>query len=110
MSDRLAEIRARLDVATPGPWRVIEPLQQTARPPRRMLVADLEAPQQSSELGNVQLSWFDTRFIAHAPADIAWLLDRLDYEREFHKRESAELRDALESAVADLEQERERHA
>ena len=81
MPDRLAEIRARLDAATPGPWRIIEPLQQTARPARRMLVADLEASQQSSELGNVQLSWFDTRFIAHAPADIAWLLDEVERYR-----------------------------
>lgn len=78
MTDRLAEIRARLDAATPGPWRVIEPLQQTARPPCRMIVADLEAPQQSSEIGDVQMSWVDTRFITHAPADIAWLLDEVE--------------------------------
>ena len=78
VSDRLQEIRARLDAATPGPWRVIEPLQQTARPVRRMIVADLEAAQQSSEIGNVQMSWFDTRFTTHAPADIAWLLDEVE--------------------------------
>ena len=78
MPDRLTEIRARLDAATPGPWRVIEPLSQNHRPPRRMLVADLEAAQQSSEIGNVQMSWFDTRFIAHAPADIAWLLAEVE--------------------------------
>lgn len=82
MSDRLQEIRARLDAATPGPWRVIEPLQQTARPARRMIVADLEAAQQSSEIGNVQMSWFDTRFITHAPDDIAWLLAEIDALRE----------------------------
>lgn len=78
MSDRIAEIRARLESATPGPWRVIEPLQPTVRPHRRMIVADEVASQQSSEIGNVQFSWFDTRLIVHAPADIAWLLDEVE--------------------------------
>jgi hypothetical protein len=90
MSDRIAEIRARLDAATTLP---VSPHSVTLFPIDRK--RDEKA---------------ERAFIANAPADIAWLLDRLDYEREFHKRESAELRDALASAVADLEQERERHA
>jgi hypothetical protein len=73
MSDRLQEIRARLDAATPGPWsnsvswdcveadvmpttNYLEPYRTTVARARLPMNADL---------------------IAHAPADIAWLLDEI---------------------------------
>ncbi|MEN9315078.1 MAG: hypothetical protein RIS35_1471 [Pseudomonadota bacterium] len=65
MTDRLAEIRARLDAATPGPngARLFPPIgiPQPWGPP---LMPTVDRP-------NADL-------IAHAPTDIAWLLDRLD--------------------------------
>ena len=63
MSDRLTEIRARLDAATPGEW------------PMGALVPYLLPS--------------DADHIAHAPADIAWLLDeveRVTNERDIAKK------------------------
>lgn len=74
MTDRLQEIRARLDAATPGPWEntddwsvVTAVVRQRSKwlPDYEMLVADVGQP-------------VNADLIAHAPADIAWLLDRLD--------------------------------
>lgn len=52
VTERLQEIRQRLDAATPGDW----PFGELAR---HLLPADAD-------------------LIAHAPADIAWLLDRIE--------------------------------
>ena len=78
MSDRLAEIRARLDAATPGPWEntddwsvVTAVVRQRSKwlPDYEMLVADVGQP-------------VNADLIAHAPADIAWLLAENDAFRE----------------------------
>lgn len=69
MPDRLKEIRARLDAATPGPWDVDE----------WTTTADVFASGAKSEptvAHRVRMS--DADFIAHAPADIAWLLDEVE--------------------------------
>ena len=57
MSDRLQEIRARLDAATPGPWQVV-------------------CDTTSDVVGVIDGDYDAADFITHAPADIAWLLDR----------------------------------
>ena len=82
MPDRLQEIRARLDAATPGEW------------PVGTLVPYLLPS--------------DADFIAHAPDDIAWLLDQLTIQQADNKADVEEiyaLRDevnALWDVVCDL--------
>ena len=71
MSDRLQEIRARLDAATPGPWERWNDgmrIWSRARPDAQfgVDVADVYASHATADL------------IAHAPADIAWLLDEVE--------------------------------
>jgi hypothetical protein len=75
MSDRLAEIRARLDAATPGPWdydHITRNVEADSRwlPDKRHVVAPM-------------VGHFDGTLIAHAPADIAWLLDEVERLRQF---------------------------
>jgi hypothetical protein len=85
-SDQVAEIRARLDAASPGPWSAPDLLQ----PPGRSLVMKPIDP--SSDYANIPgLSngrdvlgavscanhEADARFIAHARQDIPTLLDML---------------------------------
>jgi hypothetical protein len=67
MSDRLAEIRARLIDATMGPFGTEKDWEQVKRWAALCASSDIEA---------VQID--DTRFIAHAPADIAWLLEQVE--------------------------------
>lgn len=77
MSDRLTQIRARLDAATPGPWVVT--------PPR-------EGKRSSGvRRGRLEIAWSvyateDADLIAHAPADIAWLLAEVERLRDFQQR------------------------
>jgi uncharacterized small protein (DUF1192 family) len=77
MPDRLAEIRARLDAATTLP---VSPHSVTLFPIDR----------RRDEIA-------ERAFIAHAPADIAWLLDEVDVLRErvaILRAEVADLEDA----------------
>ena len=67
MPDRLAEIRARLDAATPGPWEVWENGTMVCAP-------DHDAPGAYHDIALAFPSLGDQDLIAHAPADIAWLL------------------------------------
>ncbi len=60
MSNRLAEIRARLDAATVAGWGD-EKWVETFTPLRSV----------------------GARFVANAPADIAWLLDEVERLREY---------------------------
>ena len=70
MTDRLTEIRARLDAATPGPWVVtgqeILTVAVDGQTGWESLVADVWHRDRDADL------------IAHAPADIAWLLDEVE--------------------------------
>ena len=77
MTDRLAEIRARLDAATPGPWRAAD--WDDARGIR---VVVGEFPRDPYTLALAERD-HDARFIAHAPTDIAWLLDEVARLREY---------------------------
>jgi len=75
--DRLNEIRARLDAATPGPWFIgwdgtrrfyfITANENTSGP--RPWVTNLDGLVRSDR---------DADLIRHAPDDLAWLLDRVD--------------------------------
>ena len=85
MSDRLAEIRARLDAATPGPWERRESVQGYSnlvvladyinRDDGAWLIAEASwngpMPDKASSGANAD-------FIAHAPEDIAWLLGEVE--------------------------------
>lgn len=77
--DRLQEISARLDAATPGPWlndrewhqvEFVEWPGSEYLKPYRGHVAAVGWP------GNADL-------IAHAPADIAWLLNEVERLRKY---------------------------
>lgn len=71
MSDRLQEIRARLDAATPGPWEW-----------REWSCGDeaITGPDNTGFVVNVDETTphADADLIAHAPADIAWLLEKVE--------------------------------
>lgn len=71
MPDRLQEIRARLDAATPGPWEVWENGTMVCAP-------DRDAPGAYHDIALAFSSLGDQHLIAHAPADIAWLLDEVE--------------------------------
>lgn len=66
---RLDEIRARLAAATPGPWRVAHHGTWEVEAPPHQVVADC---------GTVDRAEADATLMAHAPDDLAYLLDRLD--------------------------------
>jgi hypothetical protein len=69
VSDRLEEIRARLDAATPGPWEIEE----------WMTIHDVYAADGKSEpTVATHVRTLDADLIAHAPADIAWLLAEVE--------------------------------
>ena len=70
--DRIAEIRARLDAATSGPW--VEDngdVMTTGNTHHGPIMVALDCDNEG-----------DAPFIANAPADIAWLLDEVDAARE----------------------------
>lgn len=64
---RLAEIRARLEAATPGPWIVDDDIHQ-------IVTAWRSSPQAVRTRDIVGITHADRTFIAHAPTDIAALL------------------------------------
>lgn len=92
---RLAEIRAREEAATPGPWRV-ENNQQDLN--RWVSSDDQTLDINFGYLGNSTQN--DARFVAHAREDVPWLLAELD-------RLTAEL--ARHAACALCGHERHRH-
>lgn len=67
---RVAAIRARWAAATPGPWITDGETQQTVRP------APSVQPHQFTGVSFSRRE--DAHAIAHAPADVAWLLERLE--------------------------------
>lgn len=79
MSDRLQEIRARLDAATPGPWRILH---------HDLCCGESWVRDESGYHVGTSLYSNDEKrdenlsLIAHAPADIAWLLDEVERLRE----------------------------
>ena len=87
MSDRLAEIRARLDAATPGPWAVmyrgtphcvvVKSLDQNPDEGRSWWVMAWPRGRKRDALAQPAMD-NNADLIAHAPADIAWLLEEVD--------------------------------
>lgn len=74
MNNRIAEIKARLEKTTPGPWKVT-------------YNEDLEWPKVYSEhrLICAYTNEMNAYFIAHAPEDIQYLLEITDILREVCK-------------------------
>lgn len=68
MDDRIAVIKARLEAATPGPWRHFPP-------PTNRLVAGGDDLDVEVAHCRVRSGAGDAELIANAPADIAYLLD-----------------------------------
>lgn len=98
MSDRLAEIRARLDAATPGPWE--ERAQDDSRCMAYSSIWAVAPGRPAVEI--VATDWNDDGYpqpvqadcdlIAHAPADIAYLLEQLAAANERADAAEAALR------------------
>ena len=83
-NDRLNAIRARLAAATPGPWRMEKPVGccTVYTDPTD---ADSDAMQVCIMYGTPWDEWQDVAnaaLIAHAPADIAYLLTRIQEMEE----------------------------
>jgi hypothetical protein len=112
MSDRLAEIRARLESATPGPWYVDGPhpmcgeiwvctktpplAQPDGTPWHELASPEVVATGLDDAPGDADL-------IAHAPADLGYLLDALAAMTDRAERAEARVQnmaDALESAMS----------
>ena len=70
---RIEEIKARVEAATPGPWEFSEP--------NLIVAGDPDDPGWWGEVASVSDSYFnntvDADFIAHARADVPYLLDEL---------------------------------
>lgn len=99
MADRLDEIRARADAATPGPWGVWTSMDNT-----RDILSEAEHPavplaglygRDGSEHPTAGED-ADADFIAHARSDIPYLLDRLATSEQ----EAARLRERLAAILA----------
>jgi hypothetical protein len=83
MPDRLAEIRARLDAATPGPWTTDRsPLADDGNSawfPECGYFYEVTAPRLQKYVAEAYgHEPADAELIAHAPADIAWLLGEVE--------------------------------
>lgn len=91
-----AEIRARLDAATPGEWGIVSRFDDDGRPAGRFVRFGDDLDSDSTDP-----SENDAQLIAHAPADLLWLLaehDRLTTIAEQHSRLCL-AEDATEDAV-----------
>ncbi len=84
MSDRIAEIRERMEKATPGPWGVIREIDSTeygdfavhgVAPIAPLRWYSDNAP--AHTVADPVERFEDAEFIAHSPDDIAFLLSRL---------------------------------
>lgn len=85
--DRLAEIRARCDAATPGPWKSTAHTEDEHEPIDRVLgpkVREIAIINPYGGFGNDEWNRtiFDGEFIAHAREDIPFLLDVITKLRE----------------------------
>ncbi|GGU52138.1 hypothetical protein [Streptomyces lavendofoliae] len=98
MADRIAEIQARAEAATKGPW-FVERHQPTLT--RRVVSDDHALDADLGYLGNS--NQFDAEFIAHAREDIPFLLDELARVQAAADELLAE-RDAARREVAAMEE------
>ena len=77
MSDRIAEIRERLERATPGPWQAISSGRAHGDHWYVTDAGEAIASIHASDGEDEDQREPDAEFIAHAPEDIAFLLARL---------------------------------
>lgn len=97
--ERLDQIRRRLEAATPGPWYVRDRAQVSDVPDARIVeVFTLrEADARICEVGSYsrrdgranRACLADADFIAHAPGDIAFLLERIERLEAARSRDTA---------------------
>ena len=85
--DRLAEIRGRLEAATPGPWEIHDSCSWRRigrRHPHKD--GDILCPTNDRSDGhpNLNVKPEDLILMAHAPTDIAWLLEENELLRRDH--------------------------
>lgn len=103
MTDRLAEIGARLARATPGPW------QTDGLDPKRINDAgrgNMVARTMSNEPYPPR-QYSDAEFIGHAPADIGWLVSEVERLRKDCEAIGQQMSHyAVEMRTAQLEVER----
>lgn len=115
MADRLQEIRDRAASASPGPWVLTDgwgPADDGRMRFLRIATADLTRTVVGTEPGaDIHAGREDAEFIAHARADVDWLLGECD-AKEFLKAcaEAALQRAeaALQKARAEVERLRKR--
>lgn len=73
--DRIEEIRARLEAATPGPWKTGG--SAACGDVYFGTLVDPDDPTEPGVMLGMTSQAADAALIAHAPADIAWLLEQL---------------------------------
>src|SRR4051812_23457484 len=99
----LGAIKAREQAATPGPWHEAE--MQAPQGFDLVVVADVSKEMPDGSANVETIAWLDWKreanlpFIAHARQDIPALIEALEAER----RENERLRDAVDSAGADID-------
>ena len=86
MPDRLQEIRARLDAATPGPWRTEGPCMSGDGTYGVWSEADPGEPTIAYRMAEA-----DADFIAHSRDDVAWLMREVGAARREIRDEIARL-------------------
>lgn len=90
MSDRIAEIRERLEGATPGPWQAISSGREHGDHWYVTDAGEAIASIHASDGEDEDQREPDAEFIAHAPDDIAYLLARLSAVTDALDREKLE--------------------
>lgn len=118
-AERLAEIRARAEAATPGPWRqdvmYVDAVVPQGRPGGEVIIQCYPTVRHLNAVVPVKAN---AAFVAHSRKDVPELLaeiERLTAERRWYQRAAAEMRQmlheaedreqALDQAVVRLEQE-----
>ena len=91
MTDRLADIQARLDAATPGPWSYFVD---------KWHVHEIRTNDDETIIGVSIFVAEDAEFIANAPTDITYLLERVRMWRALAEDAIAEF-DEVRSYVDD---------
>ena len=93
---RVAEIRARLEAATPGPW--------VAAPWSSGIIGSLDRSARGASIAIVTAD-ADKLFVSHTPADVRFLLDALEGMRTDYAgavREIAQLEQNVRDARAEV--------
>ena len=124
--ERLAEIEARAEAATPGPWYTVDPLWLPREPTGTYVIAGHHDPHVGMPIldhietedgdadapgPNYDQSWLDLEFAAHARADIPALLAEVrrlrpvvDAARAYYRAPSILGMVALRESVRALEE------